>query len=311
MNVKKIIKLLSTNLLIYLASISSVSAFTCKDSTGNVLKSGTGAQAANVYVYLQPSVQPGQNLVVDLSQSIFCLNDNPRDYRDDVRIENSSAYGGVLLNFHGSLNYYDRTYPFPLTSPTHEVNISSASYTPWKAKLYLTPISAAGGVVINQGTQFATLVMRKRGTQLHNGNVQIANFRWNLYASNTVLVPIGGCDVSSRNVIVNLPAYPATALVPLSIHCAKNQNISYYLTGSTDTSTSIFANTLSGSNAAKGVGIQLVRNGNAIPTNQNVKLGQVGASAVSLGLSARYAHTTGQVSAGKVQSVIGVTFIYD
>ncbi|MEQ5205036.1 fimbrial protein, partial [Providencia rettgeri] len=85
----------------------------------------------------------------------------------------------------------------------------------------------------------------------------------------------------------------------------------YYLTGTTDTSSNIFANTLSGANAAKGVGIQMVRNGNAIPANQNVQLGRVGSSAVNLGLSARYSRTQGQVTAGKVQSVIGVTFMYD
>lgn len=68
---KKMIKLLFANLIIYLASISSVYAFTCYDSTGNVLDSLSGTATANVYVNLQPSVQAGQNLVVDLSRSIF------------------------------------------------------------------------------------------------------------------------------------------------------------------------------------------------------------------------------------------------
>lgn len=139
-------------------------------------------------------------------------------------------------------------------SSTHKQNINSNSFIPWRAKLYLTPISAAGGVVINKGTHFATLVMHKVGTQYNNGNVEISDFTWNIYANDTVVVPIGGCDVSSRNVVVNLPAYPATALVPLNIRCARNQNISYFLTGSTDTNSSIFANTFSGTNAAKGGG---------------------------------------------------------
>lgn len=118
------------------------------------------------------------------------------------------------------------------------------------------PYFSGGGVVINKGTRFATLVMYQVGSALvGGGNVETATFTWNLYANNNVVVPIGGCDVSSRNVIVNLPEYPATAPVPLSIYCARNQNISYYLTGSTDTSSSIFANTFSGTNAAKGVGI--------------------------------------------------------
>lgn len=312
MNVKKTIKLLSANLLIYLASISSVYAFTCRDTTGNVLSYTQSPVTANAYVNLQPSVQAGQNLVVDLSQSITCRNDDPTGRTDMVNMIRGSAYGGVLSNFRGSLRYYGSSYNFPLTGPTHQQEFNLGFFTPWNTQLYLTPISAAGGVVIKNGTHFATLVMYQVGADKPGGgNINTSTFTWNLYASNDVVVPVGGCDVSSRNVIVNLPEYPATAPVPLTIYCARNQNISYYLTGSTDTSSSIFANTFSGSNAAKGVGIQLVRSGAAIPINQNVQLGQVGTSAVSLGLSARYARTTGQVTAGKVQSVIGVTFIYD
>ncbi len=312
MNVKKMVRLLSINLFIYFAGASSAYAFTCYDSTGNVLNSASGTATANVYVNLQPSVQAGQNLVVDLSQSIYCKNDSPLSRRDLVSMTRGSAYGGVLSSFRGSLRYYGSSYPFPLTSPTHQQNFPSGNYTAWNTQLYLTPISAAGGVVINRGTHFATLVMYQVGSNIiGGGDVHTATFTWNLYANNNVIVPIGGCDVSSRNVVVTLPEYPGTAQVPLSIYCASSQNISYYLSGTTDTSTSIFANTLSGTNTAKGVGIQLVRNGNAISANQDVSIGRVGTSAVNLGLSARYARTTGQVTAGKVQSVIGVTFIYD
>ncbi|HEJ7646094.1 TPA: fimbrial protein, partial [Klebsiella oxytoca] len=34
-------------------------------------------------------------------------------------------------------------------------------------------------------------------------------------------------------------------------------------------------------------------------------------SSVSLGLTANYARTSGQVTAGGVQSIIGVNFVYD
>ncbi|MGO2304681.1 fimbrial protein [Providencia sp.] len=310
---KKVIKLFSVNLFIYFAGTFSVHAFTCYDSTGNTLNSASGTGVANVYVNLQPSVQSGQNLVVDLSQSVFCRNDNPTIRRDLVSMIRGSAYGGALSKFTGSLRYYGSSYSFPLASPTHQQNFASGSYVPWNTQLYLTPVSAAGGVVINRGTLFASLVMYQVGSNIvGGGDVHTATFTWNLYANNDVVVPIGGCDVSSRNVVVTLPEYPGNAQsVPLSIYCASNQNISYYLTGTTDTSNSIFANTLSGTNTAKGVGIQLVRNGNAILANQNVQLGRVGTSAVNLGLSARYARTKGQVTAGKVQSVIGVTFMYD
>ena len=313
MNIKKAVRLFSIILFIYVAGISSAYAFTCRDTTGNILSYTQSPVTANAYVDLVPSVQSGQNLVVDLSQSISCRNDDPSGRKDMVSMIRGSAYGGVLSNFTGSLRYYGTSYIFPLSSPTHQQNINQGSFVPWNTQLYLTPISAAGGVVINRGTHFATFVMYQVGSDLPGGgNINTATFTWNLYANNDVVVPVGGCDVSARNVNVTLAEYPGnTQAVPLSIYCASNQNISYYLTGITDTSTSIFANTFSGTNSAKGVGIQLVRNGNAITANQNVSLGRVGTSSVNLGLSARYARTKGQVTAGKVQSVIGVTFMYD
>ncbi len=95
-------------------------------------------------------------------------------------------------------------------------------------------------------------------------------------------------------------------LLPFIVRKAKN--LGYYLSGTTvDAGNSIFTNTASFS-PAQGVGVQLTRNGTIIPANNTVSLGAVGTSAVSLGLTANYARTGGQVTAGNVQSIIGVTF---
>ena len=48
-----------------------------------------------------------------------------------------------------------------------------------------------------------------------------------------------------------------------------------------------------------------------LATGENVSLGTVNKSKVPLGLSATYGQTGNKVSAGTVQSVIGVTFIYE
>lgn len=312
MTIKNFVKLLSVNLAIYLVNISSSYSFTCRDAMGTTLNSASGPVAANVYVNLQPSVEVGQNLVVDLAQSISCRNDVPMSRRDLVSMISGSTYGGALTNFSGSLKYYGASYNFPLMSPTHQQDFPNGTYVPWNTQLYLTPISTAGGVGISKGSHFATLVMYQVGSDLGSGgNVHAVRFTWRLYANNDVIVPTGGCDVSSRNVVINLPEYPGNAPIPLSIYCASNQNISYYLSGLTDTQDSIFANTLSGANAATGMGIQLLSYGSIISANQNVQLGNVSTSTVSLGLSAQYARTKGQVTAGKIQSVIGVTFMYD
>ncbi|HEC8323871.1 fimbrial protein [Providencia huaxiensis] len=309
MNINKILKLFFFNTVIYFLGITTAYSFTCMDKR-NVLSYKNSPATANVYVDLQPRLEAGQNLVVDLSQSITCWNDNPNYRRDMVSVMQGSAYGNVLANFRGTLNYYGLSYPFPLNSATHSVAFRQPAV--WNAKLYLSPLNSAEGIVLSQGTHFATLVMYQVGSDISGGgNIQTATFIWKLYANNTVVVPVGGCDVSSRNLNVYLPDYPGSSNIPLSVYCGKNQNVSFYLSGSTTSSSSIFANTYSGSNAARGLGVQITRYGTALSANQRVRMGQVGPSPVSLNLQAKYERTTGQVTAGPVQSVVGVSFVYD
>ncbi|EZJ33443.1 outer membrane usher protein fimD [Escherichia coli 2-005-03_S4_C2] len=265
-----------------------------------------GGGSANVYVNLAPAVNVGQNLVVDLSTQIFCHNDYPETITDYVTLQRGSAYGGVLSSFSGTVKYNGSSYPFPTTSETPRVVYNSRTDKPWPVALYLTPVSSAGGVAIKAGSLIAVLILR----QTNNYNSDDFQFVWNIYANNDVVVPTGGCDVSARDVTVTLPDYPGSVPIPLTVYCAKSQNLGYYLSGTTaDAGNSIFTNIASFS-PAQGVGVQLTRNGTIIPANNTVSLGAVGTSAVSLGLTANYARTGGQVTAGNVQSIIGVTFVY-
>lgn len=265
-----------------------------------------GGGSANVYVNLAPAVNVGQNLVVDLSTQIFCHNDYPETITDYVTLQRGSAYGGVLSSFSGTVKYNGSSYPFPTTSETPRVVYNSRTDKPWPVALYLTPVSSAGGVAIKAGSLIAVIILR----QTNNYNSDDFQFVWNIYANNDVVVPTGGCDVSARDVTVTLPDYPGSVPIPLTVYCAKSQNLGYYLSGTTaDAGNSIFTNIASFS-PAQGVGVQLTRNGTIIPANNTVSLGAVGTSAVSLGLTANYARTGGQVTAGNVQSIIGVTFVY-
>ncbi|NLU19062.1 MAG: fimbrial protein [Serratia liquefaciens] len=294
-----------------MAYSSCANAFACKDSSGRVTANPNNA-ILDIYANLTPALTPGQVLVVDFSSSIACKNDYPNSRNDNVSLLSGSSFSGVLQNFNGSLDYYGTTYPFPTSSETKNHNFTNGGFEGWQTKLHLTPVSEASGVLINAGDKIATLVMRQVGTDKSNGgNRNEHMFTWNIHAANTVFLPTGGCDVSSRNVTVTLPDYPGTAAVPLSVYCGKNQQLAYYLTGTTaDTASTIFTNT-SSSNPATGVGVQLSNRNGIVATNKNVSLGTVGTSPVSLGLTASYARTTGQVVAGNVQSIIGVTFVYE
>jgi minor fimbrial subunit len=282
---------------------SNAHAFACRTAAGATIPIGGGS--ANVFVTLSPQIGTGQNLIVDLSTQISCRNDYPENRIDYVALQRGSAYGGVLANFTGSFVYDGSSYPFPTTSETKTVTYRTTTMTPWPAVLYLTPISTAGGVAITNGSLIAVLNMH----QTNNVGESHA-YIWNIYANNNVVIPTGGCDVSSRNVTVNLPDYPGTVSVPLTVRCAQNQNLAYYLTGpTTDAASTIFANTASAP-VAQGVGIQLANRNGVLATNRNVSLGRVGSTPISLDLTANYARTTGQVVAGNVKAVVGVTFMY-
>ena len=298
---KKMITLL-TALLLMGWSVNTI-AFTCKIAdTGKMISSGS----ANVYVNLNPSIGVGQNLVVDLSSAIFCKNDSHHgSIIDYLNLTRGSAFGGALSAFSGSIYWAQNTYPLPLSSNTSVYTITHTNYRGLPLRMYLTATGAAAGVVINSGELIARLNMHKVASDGHP-----RYFTWNIYANNNVVVPTGGCDVSARDVTVTLPDYPGSTPVPLTVYCAQSQNMAYYLSGTTaDSANSIFTNTASAS-PAQGIGVQLTRNGSVVPANSTVSLGMVNTSAVSLGLTANYARTTGQVTAGNVQSIIGVTFVY-
>lgn len=205
------------------------SAFTCKIlSTGQMVQTGS----ANLYVNLTPQIGIGQNLIVDLTQEIKCKNDSaPPDIDvDHLKLLSGSAYQGALDNFSGAVYWVGKYYPIPLTANTPYYSISNTSYAPLPLKLYLTPLGAAGGKLIRSGELIAVLSVYKIAT--FDGGYP-TTFTWNIYANNDVVLPTGGCDVSSRDVTVTLPDYPASIKVPVNIHCAQSQRLGYSLSGAT------------------------------------------------------------------------------
>lgn len=82
------------------------------------------------------------------------------------------------------------TYPFPLTTNTNVLDIGDKTPMPLPLKLYITPVGAAGGVVIKAGEVIARIHMYKIAT-LGSGNPR--NFTWNIISNNSVVMPTGGC----------------------------------------------------------------------------------------------------------------------
>ncbi|ENO1606488.1 fimbrial protein, partial [Escherichia coli] len=167
---------------IYLLLIAGkVFAFSCNVDGGSSIGAGT----TSVYVNLDPVIQPGQNLVVDLSQHISCWNDYGGWYdTDHINLVQGSAFAGSLQSYKGSLYWNNMTYPFPLTTNTNVLDIGDKTPMPLPLKLYITPVGAAGGVVIKAGEVIARIHMYKIAT-LGSGNPR--NFTWNIISNNSVV----------------------------------------------------------------------------------------------------------------------------
>ncbi len=113
-----------------------VFAFSCNVDGGSSIGAGT----TSVYVNLDPVIQPGQNLVVDLSQHISCWNDYGGWYdTDHINLVQGSAFAGSLQSYKGSLYWNNVTYPFPLTTNTNVLDIGDKTPMPLPLKLYITP----------------------------------------------------------------------------------------------------------------------------------------------------------------------------
>ncbi|EOF9299817.1 fimbrial protein [Enterobacter bugandensis] len=304
---KKVITLFAT--LMLMGCSMNVWAFTCKTNAGATIPIGGGS--ANVYITLPTTVQikPLYPLAeIDLSQYIFCRNDSI-GVTDTVTLMQAIDYNSLRWSFDASMNPEGPGkggYVLPIDIESYPASYWTSQFSPWRMWFSIEPDTNSAGQSIPAGQLMAAVIMK----QTSSASSKVATYTWNLYANNTMTVTAAGCDVSARNVTVTLPEYPGKTTVPVTVRCGQSQTLSYYLSGTTsDSVNTIFTNTASGS-PAQGIGIQMLQNGVPVPANHNISLGTVGSTPVNLGLTATYARTSGQVTAGNVQSIIGVTFVY-
>lgn len=289
-------------------------AFTCKTSAGSTVSWGGGS--ANVQVPLTPTVQQGSYLIVDLANYITCKNDSLNAlWTDYIRLIKGTTFNGALSGFSGTIGFSGNNYPLPFNgSSSNIIKLPAQNTVSIPIKLSLTPVSSASpvnGVLIKAGTLIASIVMN----QQNNGNFDSANFTWNIYAQNDVVIPQAACTVDgTNNITVTLPNYPGSAQIPLTIRCTSNQTLGFYIYGSTQSDGSTFINTLESNNdpsSAHGVGVQVIRNGVAVQTNRNQTLGVITTAGKDLGLSARYNQLgSTQITAGNVRSIVNLNFVY-
>lgn len=248
------------------------SAFLCQDPENNDIEvpetSVTEIRTVDLHIDLPSTILPNENVVIDMASFIKCRNIDPGGRRDQVRLRAVSS-GTPLNKLSGIVDYYGSRYPFPLNYQTQQVDIPG-SMSDWKTKLTLSPVTNASGIVINAGDHIASFVLEQTGSNISDGgDVKTAVFTWKVIARNSVAIPVGSCDVSARNIAVELEPYSAVINqglvttrsnpvdIPLTVRCTANQNLGYYIFGKSEGSDqTIFTN--NAANPAAGVGIQIL-----------------------------------------------------
>lgn len=255
-------------------------------------------------------MQSGGNIIVDLEPIITCKHEGGGKTKDNLWFK-YSILGPKFQSYNVTLIYFLNTIKFPMVIDNHgkyRHEYAENQHRNFKYKLIMSPVSGAGGVQIKKGDLISEIAIYKNTQKSPDRR----EFYWKVYANNDVIVPTGGCDINNRNISIRMGDYPVDISekdIDLSVRCAKRVNLKFSLSGRTD-SQSIFSN-ISSNLPASGIGIEIVRNGQAVPVNTEVNMGNVGTAPRQLGLKARYVLNGKTLTTGNVQSVIGVNFTYN
>lgn len=320
MSISVVYSLRSIGCALLLSTFSfGVSAFHCTLNGGPLFSEGTRD------VYITPNAEVGNNvnIVFDSRRQLMCSFESLSPGKDMIYLEPSTVLGPKLSSIYNARilstghNFQPNEvyYSLPLKSRIYFQSYDIKSYLkPWPMtlKVVLTPIgNAAEAIQIKAGDKLATFAIQKR-YEGPNDPANPRDFFLHIFSDSDFGIPLGGCDVSSRNVNVTLGDYPSDTSykdVNLSVKCGRKLSISYAISGKMQTET-IFSN-VAPSSPATGIGIELVRDNQPVPANKNILLGFVTDQYTSLGLKARYALNKEKLSAGNVQAVIGVNFTYN
>ncbi|WP_072009589.1 fimbrial protein [Raoultella planticola] len=295
---------------ILLVFSSESQALVCRDNrTGDTFGPGT----MDIFVRLPAKIEDSTFVqVIDLSQYISCANeDDTQQSADFVNLRRDSGFVPPLSEkVRGRADFYTWIgQPLPLRQDTTNLRIwQYGVWVPIPAKFYFHIKGGESGEIIKGGSLVAKLIMHKEST------IPGAEFTWdwNIYSLNPVHVD-NVCNVSSPHSDVTLPPYPGGPVaIPLSISCRSPKHVRYSLSGTTVDNGKIFMNTASAT-PASGVGIQISDRSGPLVAGNKVDLGRTSNTLpVELGLKASYATINGEkLGAGKVQSIINVTFEYD
>lgn len=291
-----------------------VKAFLCSVNGGPFFREGI----QDLFIQVSPEVQPGENIIFDAGHQIFCRNEvPPHDIQggaDELVIKAGSMLSGPLVNaYKSSIFVSTGVYNLPVVTPFTAQLWADAQRDYFKLKTVLTPLgNDASGIVVKKGDKVATIHVQKSYKPPSGPNYDYYNYTWNLYSNNDVVVPTSTCDVNTRDVAIQLGDYPidvSEKIIDIRVKCVQRQDISFYLSGATKSPT-IFSNVETKS-PAKGVGIEIRRNGAPVRVNEVNNIGMVGPSFTPLNLRAKYVKDGSSFKAGNVKSVIGVTFIFN
>jgi type 1 fimbria pilin len=282
----------------------------------------------DLYVNVREQFSEGPDFLLYNNGDIYCQNsfDKGSHYMIATQGSNMSDSLGFLTSSDAKTsvvlggdwhNSGPKYFTLPLSSDTYIQRFGAGDAPKTLPILFvLSPANNASRVLVEAGQKVATLYLR---SQLEAGGPPSDIETWviNVFAKNKVFLNTGGCDVSSRSILVDMGDYSIDAKekdLGLSIRCRRSfNNLTMGLSGQTEPGTDIFSNVATWS-PSSGVGIEILKDGQRYFLNQNVviaKNSQIGADWKSLNMKVKYALNGQPLRPGNFYSNIKVSFTYN
>ena len=184
---------------LFLFNSQELYAFTCRDTSGNVIDPSGGT--ASIYVTVGPNLVEGKNMLADLASQISCKNDvwEIPDWTDFLKTEpNGLHMYPALKEVVGGVTIKGIDYDNPIPSVS-VYSIPSNQTAPLPMKIYIRVHDyPTNPVVIHKGDMLAKIDFRQ--TNNHHENDDKV-YSWKFLAANDAGILTSSCTINNGQAI--------------------------------------------------------------------------------------------------------------
>ncbi|MEB6186382.1 fimbrial protein [Enterobacter roggenkampii] len=300
---------------------NDVMAFSCSGPVGNIP------------VDVEMNKSPSEIVIVDMNKSGFmCSGRTSSGYQDAIRIISGTAILNSAMSNAGFTGFFidslNQKFDFSQSGsrcvwPDGACSIGPDSYSsPLPLKIGIRNNGANNRVTLPAGTEIARVEFQQRGN--YSGNIMWGDkkFEFIFTLKNDLVIPAYTCSVDNGEVIkLNLPKVDGNAMLnkigrydgvsktlDLNLTCEPQTSVDIKFDGETMNGRSdVLKNT---GRSTQSVGIQIVRNGEAVVFGENKHIIDSAQSHETLSYNVYYYYNGGELIPGPVKSISTVTFDY-